>query len=64
MVPLWVAGFAMVAIGCENVTSNLWWHHRFVSVAFAWFYLYLVVCNGICAMWMVFALMATSIAYG
>ena len=50
--------------GCENGISHVWWHHRFLSVAFAWFYPYLVFATVHICYVGGFALMATSIAYG
>ena len=41
----------------ENVASYGWWHHRFLSVAFAWFYRYLDIYNNICAGCMVLLLL-------
>ena len=43
--------------GCENVTSYVGWHHRFLSVVSAWFYPGLGIYNNICAVWMVVLLL-------
>ena len=51
-------------VSCENGISHVWWHHRFLSVAFAWFYPYLVFTTVHICYVGGFALMATSIAYG
>ena len=49
---------------CENVASYVWWHHRFLSVAFAWFYPYLVFTTVHICYVDGFSFIATSIAYG
>ena len=50
--------------GVKMLHSHVGWHHRFLSVAFAWFYPYLVFTTVHICYVDGFALIATSIAYG